>query len=178
MHLRRRDKRRFRARGLLLGAPSLALFVSLAYVSGTGCEPEGDACGPARATVAVVIDGDTVELDSGERIRYLLVDTPESTSTVECYGEEATLANANLVAGQVVDLEYDQECTDRFGRLLAYVSFNGRDISQQLIEQGYGCVLHIPPNGADRVDLYRALESRAESEGRGLWGACAENPCR
>lgn len=162
----------------MLGARLGGVLVLLAWASGVACEPEEERCGPAQGTVARVIDGDTIQLESGERIRYLLVDTPESTSTVECYGDEATLANASFVAGQVIELEYDVECTDRFDRLLAYVTFNGRDINRELVDQGYACVLHIPPNGAERVDLYRGLESRAESEGRGLWGACTENPCR
>lgn len=145
----------------------------------SACIPasDGNACGPTRAVVARVIDGDTVELESGERVRYLLVDTPENTSSVECFGAEATAFNEQLVEGREVRLTYDVECTDRFGRLLAYVEVDGRVVNQLLVEQGYACVLHIPPNGADAAPLYQDLETRAVDEGRGLWSVCADDPC-
>ena len=145
----------------------------------TACVPasDGNGCGPTRAVVARVIDGDTVELDSGERVRYLLVDTPEDTSTVECFGPQATAFNEQLVEGREVRLTYDVECTDRFGRLLAFVEVDGRIVNQVLVEQGIACVLHIPPNGAGTAPLYRALETRAVDEGRGLWSVCAVDPC-
>ena len=43
----------------------------------SACNPPSSTCGPRSAVVVRAIDGDTVELDSGERVRYLLVDTPE-----------------------------------------------------------------------------------------------------
>ncbi len=134
-------------------------------------------CGPSRATVDFVIDGDTVELDSGERIRYLLVDTPENTTEVECFGPEATRFNQELVEGAEVELSYDEECEDNFQRVLAYVTVQDREVNSLLVERGFGCALYIPPNGADRRDEFEALEDRARDENRGLWGACPENPC-
>jgi len=137
----------------------------------------GSDCGPTSGTVSRVIDGDTIEMESGETIRYLLVDTPENTSSVECYGPEATTFNAELVEGKNVDLEYDEECTDRYDRLLAWVSVEGREVNSLLVERGFGCVLFIPPDGADREEEFNALEDTARAESRGLWGACPENPC-
>lgn len=144
-----------------------------------GCDPGGggNACGPTRAQVARVVDGDTIELDSGEKVRYLLVDTPESTNDTECYGPEAKAFNTSLVEGQTVDLTYDVECTDRFDRLLAYVTLDGTDVNRLMIERGFACVLHIPPNGAEVVEEYEALQSAARSAKRGLWGFCASSPC-
>lgn len=154
----------------------LSLVAPLAAPALAACDP-GGRCGPDSGVVARVIDGDTVELESGERIRYLLVDTPESTTSVECYGPEAKGFNGDLVEGAEVTLRYDTECTDRFDRLLAYVSVAGREVNSILVERGFGCVLHIPPNGADRVEEFRSLQEVARAEGRGLWGACPENPC-
>lgn len=141
------------------------------------CSPGGSDCGPTSGTVARVIDGDTIELESGEAIRYLMVDTPENTSSVECYGPEAAAFNADLVEGKDVEIEYDEECTDRYDRLLAWVSVDGREVNSLLVERGFGCVLFIPPSGADREEEFDALEATARSESRGLWGACPENPC-
>lgn len=137
----------------------------------------GSECGPTSGTVARVVDGDTIELESGETIRYLMVDTPENTSSVECYGPEAAAFNADLVEGKEVALAYDTECTDRYDRLLAYVSVDGREVNSLLVERGFGCVLYIPPDGADREEEFDALEATARAENRGLWGACPENPC-
>ena len=145
----------------------------------TGCLPTVDEprCGPSHGVVAHVIDGDTLELESGERVRLLLVDTPESTTHVECFGAEAAAFHRAQVQGRTVQLSYDAECTDRFGRLLAFVQVGGQSVNQALVAQGYACVLHIPPNGESVVDLYRELETRAIDERRGLWSACVDAPC-
>ena len=155
------------------GSGRIAATIALLVVLGA-CNPEQ---GPSSAVVDRVIDGDTIELDSGERVRYLMVDTPENTSEVECYGPEAATYNASLVEGQEVELRYDVERTDRYDRLLAYVSVQGREVNTLLVERGYACVLHIPPNGNDREDEFESLEATARAENRGLWGACEERPC-
>jgi micrococcal nuclease len=150
------------------------VLVVLVVLAGCG---GSDRCGPSSGTVARVIDGDTIELASGERVRYLLVDTPESTTEVECFGPEAKAYNIELVLGREVELAYDAECEDRYGRLLAYVSLGEREINALLVERGYGCVLYIPPSGGDRAAEFAALEDLAQAAGRGLWGACEDNPC-
>ncbi len=130
------------------------------------------------ALVARAIDGDTVELDTGERVRYLMVDTPESTTELECYGENAKTFNRDLVEGKQVTLRYDVEREDRFGRTLAYVTVDGDEVNTLIIERGFGCVLYIEPNGTDRLDEFQDLEAAARQANRGLWGACTSpRPC-
>lgn len=142
------------------------------------CQVES-ACGPSSGVVGRVIDGDTVELTSGERIRYLLVDAPEAGSSAgECHGAAAREANRALVEGRVVELRYDVECRDRYERLLAYVSAEGQEVNSQLVQQGHACVLRIPPNGTERLAEFRALERAAAAARRGLWAECTSNPCR
>lgn len=155
---------------------ALVAFTALA-VCAACAPPTGSDCGPSRGVVARVVDGDTIELESGERIRYLLVDTPESTTSTECFGEEARAFNASIVEGEEVGLSYDIECRDRFDRLLAYVTVGDRDVNALLVERGYACVLFIAPNGAERRDAYEALEAAAQASGAGHWGACSESPC-
>lgn len=144
-----------------------------------GCDPDaGDRCGPSVAVVERAVDGDTVELEGGRRVRYLLVDTPEiSGEASECFGPEARQLNADLVEGQEVELSYDRQCEDDFDRLLAYVSVQGREVNRVLVERGFACVLYIPPNGEDRLEEFESLEATARAEDRGLWGACQEVPC-
>ncbi len=156
--------------------PSIALaLVAIAI----GCEDgaTGSRCGPTTGRVARVIDGDTIELESGERVRYLMVDTPESTTTHECFGEEAKAYNAELVEDRDVALVYDEECEDRYDRLLAYVSVGDREVNALLVERGYACELYIPPNGRDRAQEFADLQATARAEQRGLWAACEDIPC-
>ena len=143
--------------------------------SGSGA---GSSCGPTEAVVARVIDGDTIELEDGSRVRYLMVDTPESTNGKDdCFGAEATALNRMLVEGQTVTLRYDVECTDVYDRLLAYVEVGDREINSLLVERGAACVLHIPPNGEDRVDEFEQLEDEARASLVGAWGACEDVTC-
>jgi micrococcal nuclease len=133
--------------------------------------------GSTSAVVARVIDGDTIDLESGERVRYLMIDTPESTTEVECFGEAAAAFNRELVEGKQVTLSYGDEREDRFGRTLAFVSLGDREINTLLVERGFACVLYIPPNGMDRAQEFGDLEARARADGRGLWGECEDIPC-
>jgi micrococcal nuclease len=159
-------KRRGRAASLLL------LFAAAA-----GCEA-GERCGPAVAVVRRVLDGDTIELEGGALVRYLMIDAPEAGARAECFGAMAAQANADLVAGRRVELRYDVECRDDYERLLAYVTVDGREVNSLLLERGYACVLEVPPNGEARRDELEALEARARAQERGLWGACSPRPCR
>ncbi len=75
-------------------------------------------------TVTRVVDGDTLVLDGGERIRLIGVDTPETVhpqKPVEYFGKEASAFTRRMADGQEVRLEYDQQRRDRYGPTLAYV---------------------------------------------------------
>ena len=136
----------------------------------TGAEPR---CGPSEATVETVIDGDTIVLTSGEKVRYLLIDAPEITNGhTDCYGQEAFQYNRDLVLGQEIALTYDEQCTDKYGRLLAYVEAPDGEMNTLLIERGFACLLIVPPNGADRESEFAGLELEARQSGEGMWTAC------
>ncbi|MCC6217231.1 MAG: thermonuclease family protein [Polyangiaceae bacterium] len=163
---------------LLTRSVSALTLVTLAIAGCSSPAEEADACGPTRAVVARAIDGDTIELESGERVRYLMIDTPESTNQDECWGEEAKAVNEALVLGQEITLTYDAVCTDRYGRLLAYVALEGYEINLALVEHGHACVLYLPPNGDHSVEDFEAAEELARRRGSGLWGACVGDlPC-
>jgi micrococcal nuclease len=143
-----------------------------------GCGDSGSDCGASSALVTRVVDGDTIELEDGTKIRYLMVNAPETTNGHnDCYGQNAVTFNTDLVMGKMVDLTYDVECQDRFGRTLAYVSVGGVEVNSLMLERGYACLLHIPPDGDDRLDEFKAIETAAKTAKRGLWGACDPIPC-
>ncbi|MBI5508815.1 MAG: thermonuclease family protein [Deltaproteobacteria bacterium] len=137
-------------------------------------------CGPADGLVVNVVDGDTVDLATGVRIRYLLVDTPEVPHSTApdscCFGPEAKELNTSLVLNQAVKLEYDQECQDHFGRTLAYVSLDERMVNEILLERGYARLEVIPPNEKHAAD-FEAIQAAAKAADAGLWGACSTAAC-
>jgi micrococcal nuclease len=151
--------------------------VVLSAGTALGCA-QATVCGPERAVVERVIDGDTVELSSGERVRYVLVDAPEiSPGKGECFGAEAHELNRSLVEHREVELSYGPRCRDRYDRLLAKVTVDGLDVNALLVRSGYACVLHIPPDGDDEFEAFLSFERAARAESSGLWGACATKPC-
>jgi micrococcal nuclease len=145
---------------------------------GTDGVAPSSPCEPTSGVVVRVLDGDTIDIDGGGRtvaVRYLLVDTPE-TREEECFADEAKRLNEMLVAGQEVELEYDgDDCTDMYGRNLAYVSIDGHMVNRILLERGYARLLVIRPSGSPEYRYeqeFTALEAAAEANSAGLWGVC------
>ncbi|NLJ41871.1 MAG: nuclease, partial [Clostridiales bacterium] len=72
-----------------------------------------------KALVSRVIDGDTIQLDDGRKVRLIGVDTPETVhpqKEVEYYGKEASDFTKSMLEGKEVYLEYDIQPTDKYGR--------------------------------------------------------------
>jgi micrococcal nuclease len=160
-------------------ASAARVAIAIAGLALAGCSGPGAACGAREAIVERVIDGDTIVISGGVRIRYLLLDAPETTSgRDDCYGANATQLNTDLVLGKTIELDYDVECRDAYGRTLAYITVDGQDVNRLLVERGFACVLHIPPDGDERAAEFQALEAAARAARRGLWGTCDPIPCR
>jgi micrococcal nuclease len=153
----------------------LIALAAVAALGGSALLDRG-AGGAESARVERVVDGDTVVLVGGERVRYIGVDTPESVkpgTPVQCYAKAAGRANERLVAGEKVRLRFDAERRDRYGRLLAYV-YRARDglfVNAELVRRGYATTLTIPPNVVHAAE-FRRLARSARQAGRGLWSAC------
>lgn len=77
--------------------------------------------GLVAATVSRVVDGDTIELSDGSKVRLVGVNTPESTTKTEKYGKEASDYTASKLEGKQVWLQKDVSESDRYGRLLRIV---------------------------------------------------------
>ncbi|MGI5818600.1 MAG: thermonuclease family protein [Armatimonadota bacterium] len=129
---------------------------------------------PPQVVTAVcerVIDGDTVELRGGERLRYIGMDTPELRDSDPVKREHARLAarvNRALVDGRPLATVRDVEARDRYGRLLGYVYADGLFVNAVLVAAGYAQVATYPPN-VRHVELLRRLQREAREAGRGLW---------
>ncbi len=118
-----------------------------------------------------VIDGDTILLTSGQKVRYIGVDTPETKHPrrkVEHLGKEAYYFNKNLVEGKNVELEFDVRKYDKYGRWLAYVYVDDIFVNALMIEEGYALVYTVPPN-VRYQKLFLDLQREARENQRGLW---------
>lgn len=125
--------------------------------------------------VAHVVDGDTIKLESGEVVRYIGIDTPETVDPrkpVQCYGKEASAKNKELVEGKEIRLEKDISETDKYGRLLRYVWLDDVLINELLVREGYAQSSSYPPD-VKYQDRFLEAQGLARDENKGLWGdAC------
>ena len=102
---------------MALALSILAIFTAVSAV----------AADPSAAPVEQVdhvVDGDTIALANGQRVRLVQIDTPEVYFGVECYGRAASrTTEALLPVGSRVRLfvEPATDRVDQYGRLLRYV---------------------------------------------------------
>lgn len=123
---------------------------------------------PSRARVSHVYDGDTITLDTGDKVRVKWVNTPEKRP-LEPFALEATRLAERTVLGRVVDLVVDPDNPrDGYGRLIAGVRTKHGDLSLKLIEEGLGHVFLIPPEPEDPSELL-AAQRRARAAKKGIW---------
>ena len=126
--------------------------------------------------VVRVIDGDTIEIEGGERVRYIGIDTPETVDPrkpVQCFGVEASRKNKELVEGKEIRLEKDITDRDKYGRLLRYVWVGDTLINLELVKQGFASSYSYPPDIKYQDDFVEA-EREARDAKRGLWDACQQ----
>lgn len=124
--------------------------------------------------VVKVIDGDTVEIAGGQKLRYIGINAPESVDPrrpIQCFGKEASEKNRLLIEGKTVRLEKDVSETDRFGRLLRYVYIEDVMINELLVKEGYAIASAYPPD-VKYQDRLKLAENEARSNNHGLWKDC------
>lgn len=117
-----------------------------------------------------VVDGDTMVLrQGGDRVMVRLahIDAPEADQPG---GRDATAALRRLAQGQVVELTLVDR--DRYGRLVAVVSVDGRDLSVAMLELGHAWQFHAHDDDPGRAEL----EHAARTAGRGIWAMPAVAP--
>ena len=133
-----------------------------------------------------VVDGDTLLLTNGERVRLLGIDAPESRAdpraqkqgemegkdlkTIISMGKRATKFVQDLVRpGDQIRIEFDIEKRDRYGRLLGYVYLlNGKMLNEEIVKAGYANLLTHPPNVKYQERLLSAYKEARKNK-KGLW---------
>jgi micrococcal nuclease len=137
-------------------------------------------------TVARVVDGDTLKLSNGDKVRLIGIDTPEmhysdklerdarssrrDIARIQSLGSKASDFTSSLCLGRRVRLEFDVKKKDRYGRRLAYVYLeDGTFVNAKIIEEGYAQIMTVPPN-VKYADMFLRLERQAREKNKGLWG--------
>ena len=97
-----------------------------------------------RAVCTKVVDGDTIYLDNGEKVRFVGVNTPER-------GVEGYIASKNFVQKLCLNKEVgldidDSKHNDRYGRTLAVVIVNGKNVNEMLLKEGLAEIMYMPPS--------------------------------
>lgn len=178
----------------------ITLLVIVLVYFGVRCLPAGKAGLPRQNAVSPrekafiyvtkAIDGDTIKLSTGEHVRLIGIDTPESRYNTKLQrdvsrgrkdvkailkmGKEASNFTRQLVEGRYVRLEYDVQKRDKYGRLLAYVYLeDGTFVNARIAEEGYAQTMTIPPN-VKYADLFLKLQEAARKSGKGLWKESTE----
>jgi micrococcal nuclease len=133
------------------------------------------------AVVRHIVDGDTLVLDSGERVRLLGIDAPELAhdgAPAQYHAAESRQALAGLAAGHVVRLVPGSGERDRHGRLVAWVFLpgDGPSLNERMVRAG--CAFHFPhpEHGPSVRDLLLPVQIQAMEEGRGFWPAILALP--
>ena len=133
----------------------------------------------SQVKVLDVIDGDTIRLSNGRLLRYIGLDTPEVrikdksgnfNYQPQPFSLEAKEFNRKLVEGKSLQVEFDIEKTDRYGRLLGYCFSDQTFVNAKLIEQGYGVISTIPPN-LKYAEVFVTAQKKAREAKKGLWGS-------
>lgn len=127
------------------------------------------------AIVTNVVDGDTIDVsfhNQKERVRLLLVDTPETkhpSKPVQPFGPEASQFAKETLEGKEVELEFDVSERDKYGRLLAYVWIDGKMFNEMLLEKGLARVAYVFAPNTKYVDRFYEIQKKAQKEGIGIW---------
>ncbi len=119
--------------------------------------------------VVEVIDGDTIDLGNGERVRLVGIDTPERG---ECGYEKAADALSALVLGRQVELVRSDEDRDRYDRLLRYVDVDGVDAGLELVRRGLAVARYDSRDGYG----FHPREPRYIAADRGSKSVCPTRP--
>ena len=161
----------------LIGLAAVALARLLPDTDGTDPAPAG---APAERLwrVVFVADGDTLRASVGgenEWVRFLRIDTPEKGEEGYRQSREALI---DLVDGEDVALVFEEEgvpARDDYGRLLAYVFCEGKNVNVEMVRLGWSPFWTRYGKGRFARE-FREAEASARREGRGNWGTGGKVP--
>jgi micrococcal nuclease len=137
-----------------------------------------------KAEVVKHVDGDTiyVKLSDGTqtKVRFIGINTPESTNETEPYGKESSDFTKNMLFGKTIYLEKDVSETDRYGRTLRYIwltppleisesEIRNKMFNAILVLEGYAQATTYPPD-VKYSKHFADFQKEAREDNKGLWG--------
>lgn len=108
--------------------------------------------------VVRIIDGDTIVVGNNTHIRFLGINTPEKG---EFYHDEAMNFLSGLISNKTVNLEFGKDRQDLYGRTLAYVFLDDKNINLEQVRNGF-------------ANVYILGDTKYESVLREAWNECVE----
>src|SRR4051794_33035928 len=155
----------------------------VACVGALAFVPAALGTAPAAHTfrIARVVDGDTVYLTNGAKIRLVQIDTPEVFFGVECWGHQASAETKNLLPpGTLVRLasEPATDLVDQYGRLLRYVIRvkDGLNVNVFLVKHGDAAPYFYDSRKGKFASALTRDAMHARAAHRGLWKSCRKTP--
>lgn len=132
---------------------------------------------PQKGSVTVVYDGDTIrvrfENGQSKKVRLIGIDAPEMDTVGDEARFRALMAKRFAffyLYGKDIELSYDWELEDTYGRLLAYVWTESEGLFNKFIlKEGFASVLLRFPFRVDFRKEFMEAETDARSQGKGLW---------
>ena len=151
-----------------------ALVAALVLATAAAACAGASTTAPAEVQrVSRIVDGDTLVLGRGARVRLLQIDAPEAGG--ECYARMATRELALLAPpGTRVVLEADPalDREDRYGRLLRYVRVGGANVNVELVRRGAATPYFYRGERGRHAARLLAAAASARATRRGMWGSC------
>lgn len=163
----------------VVGRTCNAFFVSVICLFSSSFSLYSHAdCPPFAATEAVIIsqiiDGDTVHLRDGRKVRLIGINSPEISrdgKPDQAFARAAKTQLQQLLANQKVTLLTGREKHDKYGRVLAHLYIQRHNnIAAQLLQQGLGFHIAIAPNTTLNSCLAKA-EYFARQHRLGVWSS-------
>jgi len=127
-----------------------------------------------RVSISHVFDGDTLTVSDGRRVRLIGADAPEmgrdgNLSEPMAIAARDYLRRLIFSAGQTLELHYDSERQDHYGRTLAHAFLpDGSNVTARLLEEGYARHLAVPPN-LWLAECYKSAAADARAKHLGVW---------
>ena len=126
------------------------------------------------ASIAIqrVVDGDTLLLPDGRRLRLIGINCPESVKPdhpVEPFGPEASDFTKEFIGGSKVRLQFDREREDQYGRLLAYVFVGDKLLNEELIRAGLARYEPHYRYSEAMKRRFKAAQEEAQDAKQGIW---------
>lgn len=122
-----------------------------------------------KALVKRVLDGDTIELEDGRKVRMVGINTPEKRK----FMSNESLKFTKKLENKTITLLYNKE--DKYKRILGYVIFENENYNKKLLSEG---LAHFYYYKKDRFyEQMKKEEEKARQNKKGIWKESPNKEC-